>query len=75
MNKDENKEIVKEALKEWLDDKFADLGRWSLGLIFALILAAMLYFVLWANGWHNEFVPEPNPDAHKRPFSGKKLEG
>lgn len=71
MSKNEHKEAVKEALKEWLDEKFIELGKWSFGALFALILATMIYFILWANGWHNETVPVPNQHSNKQPFNEK----
>lgn len=46
------KEAMKEALKEWLDEKYAMFGRWALASLGALTLAAMLYLILWANGWN-----------------------
>jgi hypothetical protein len=49
------KVAVKEALKEWLDEKWtvatSTFGKWALGAIAAAVLAAFLYLVLWANGW------------------------
>jgi len=75
MNKNDLKEAVKEAHKEWLESKFAEFGRWSLGAIAVLIFGALMYFVLWITGWHNESVPSPGTDSHVKPFTGKKLEG
>lgn len=46
------KEAFKEAFKEWLDDKFTTLGKWTARAIAALALGALLYFILWVNGWH-----------------------
>lgn len=49
------KTAVKEALKEWLEEKWTAgtsmLGKWFLGAIAAAILAALVYLILWANGW------------------------
>lgn len=45
------KDAVKEALKEWLDEKFTTLGKWSLSSLAALALAALVYFILAMNGW------------------------
>lgn len=45
------KSAVKEALKEWLDEKFTTFGKWALGSLAALGLAAFVYFILWAHGW------------------------
>ncbi len=52
LSKDESKEAVKEALHEWLDEKYAQVGRWTLHGFLAMIIAAGCYFVLAANGWH-----------------------
>ncbi len=51
LNKEETKLALKEALKEWLDEKFSQLGKWSLGTIVAAALAALTYFILKMNGW------------------------
>ena len=51
MNKEDMKSAVKEAIKEWLDEKFAMFGRWGFTSLAALVLAALAYFILWANGW------------------------
>lgn len=51
--KDEHiKAALKEALREWLDEKFAAFGKWSLGGIAAASLGALVYFILSAQGWH-----------------------
>lgn len=46
---------VKEALKEWLDEKWTafagNFTKWALGVLGAAILAALVYLILWANGW------------------------
>ena len=51
MDKEELKRITKEALKEWLDEKILTFGKWSLSTLMAALLAALIYFILWANGW------------------------
>lgn len=45
------KEAVKEALKEWLDDQFARVGKWTVNGILAAALAALVYFILIHQGW------------------------
>lgn len=45
------KDAVKEGIKEWLDDKFAAFGKWAALSFAALALAALVYFILAANGW------------------------
>lgn len=51
MDKDEMKKITKEALKEWLDEKFLAFGKWSFFTLAAAALVALLYFILRTNGW------------------------
>lgn len=48
----DTKDALKEALKEWLDDKFASFGKWSFGTLAAVGLASLVYFILLMNGWH-----------------------
>lgn len=48
----EMKRIVKDAIREWLDEQFAKFGRWSLYTVLALATASILYLSLFANGWH-----------------------
>ena len=45
------KEDVREALKEWLDEKFTVVGKWTVNSVLAVALAALVYFVLAFNGW------------------------
>lgn len=52
LTEQELKDIVKEAIKEWLDDVMATFGRWSAMTIAGLALVLLLYFVLITNGWH-----------------------
>lgn len=46
------KAAMKEALREWLDDKFLLLGKWTARSIGAAFLAAVVYFIITANGFH-----------------------
>mgnify|MGYP001595448182 CR=1 FL=1 len=46
------RQVMKEAIRDWLDSKFSQFGKWSLGAIAALVLAALLYFILTMSGWH-----------------------
>jgi hypothetical protein len=49
-----DKDDVKEAIQEWLDEKFATVGRWSFYGILAFMLAGLTYTIFWVNGWrHN----------------------
>lgn len=47
----ETKEALKDALKEWLDEKFSELGKWSARTILVMALGALTYFILNMNGW------------------------
>lgn len=51
-DQEDEKRIVKEAIKEWLDEQVLTFGKWSLRVIFGVILGALTYFVLAMNGWH-----------------------
>lgn len=46
-----DKEAVKEALKEWMDEKFITFGKWSLAAFAVAAFTAMAYFVLMVDGW------------------------
>jgi hypothetical protein len=52
MSDQETKDALKEALKEWLDEKFSQFGKWSAGGIMVAVLGALTYFILQVNGWH-----------------------
>lgn len=45
------KAAVKEAIKEWLDEQFVKVGKWTVHGIVAMSLAALVYFILLHNGW------------------------
>lgn len=51
MSSNETKEALKEALKEWMDDKFASFGKWSLATLGAAVFTILLYAILTLNGW------------------------
>lgn len=50
--REEDKQLIKDAVDEWLDKKFAAFGKWSARALAALLLAAFVYFILWSQGWH-----------------------
>lgn len=49
---DAQKELVKEAISEWLDKQFATLGKWTLAGICSAGLAGLAYLMLLSQGWH-----------------------
>jgi hypothetical protein len=48
------KASVKEALKEWLDEKILIFGKWSIVTVASAGLVAIVYFILSLNGWKHE---------------------
>lgn len=48
---DAMKKIMKEALKEWLDEQAAKFGRWSITGIFCMVLVVLTYMALMLAGW------------------------
>tara|TARA_R110000868_G_scaffold163273_1_gene395433 strand:- start:54 stop:218 length:165 start_codon:yes stop_codon:yes gene_type:complete len=51
MNPEDQKEAIKEALSEWLDDKFSEFGKWSLKGMVAMVLVAFVYLWAVSQGW------------------------
>lgn len=45
------KGAIKEALTEWLDDKFATFGRWAITSIVAAAFVGLVYLALIGAGW------------------------
>lgn len=50
---DEVKLAMKDAIKEWLDERFAEFGRWTMNAILAALFAALIYFIAYQNGWRH----------------------
>lgn len=49
-DREEHKEIIKEAIREWLDEKYATFGKWTFHGLTAAGLAYGAYFLL-GHGW------------------------
>lgn len=49
--REEKKEIIKEAITEWLDKKFAEFGKWTIRGLIALGLAGVIYILGQTSGW------------------------
>ena len=47
-----DKEVIKEALQEWLDKQFASFGKWTAMGLLALAFAGCVYLGLMSQGWH-----------------------
>lgn len=48
---DARKEIFKEAIQEWLDEKYAAFGKWSIHGLAAAALALLGYLIAVKTGW------------------------
>lgn len=44
LNHDDQKEVMKQALKEWMDERYADVGRWA---VKTLLVAGVMSFLFW----------------------------
>ena len=45
-NNEEHKQIIKEAFKEWLDEKFSEFGKWTLKSLAAIIFGALVVYLV-----------------------------
>lgn len=52
LSPDDEKEIFKQAIEEWLDKQFAKFGKWSLATIITAGLVWLFYGWLNFQGWH-----------------------
>ncbi len=50
MSKDEYKALVKEAIGEWLDAKYAQFGKWTINGLMATMLGIVVIY-LASNGY------------------------
>lgn len=50
----DQKELMKQALKEWMDEKYASFGRFILG---KLLFAGLLSFLVWYISSHGYKFP------------------
>jgi hypothetical protein len=52
MTPEEQREILKQALREWLNDQFAAFGRWTFYGLLSAAFAGIVYLALIGAGWH-----------------------
>jgi len=45
------KVLLKEALKEWLDEKYGAVGRWTVNGLLVALVGAACWMILWKAGW------------------------
>ena len=48
---DAQKRAIKEAINEWLNEKFAEFGRWTFYGLLAAAFAGAVYLALRGQGW------------------------
>jgi len=51
LDPNDQKEAVKEALKEWLNDQFAAFGKWTLTGLVSSAFVGFVYLWLAGHGW------------------------
>lgn len=49
-DKNQQKDAIKEAMQEWLDEKFSEFGKWTLRSLAALVFSAGVYIYLYLHG-------------------------
>lgn len=52
VQKDMVKAALKEGLKEWMDERVTEVGRWTLRGLATAGVVALAYFILAMHGWH-----------------------
>jgi hypothetical protein len=52
IDRDVQKQAVKEGIKEWLDDQFTAFGKWSFVALMSAAFAGLVYLALLGAGWH-----------------------
>lgn len=50
-SRESEKEIMKEAIREWMDDAFAQFGKWTAGGLLVMAFAGAVYLALKGQGW------------------------
>lgn len=51
LTEEQVKEMTKEAITEWMDQKYQSVGKWTLSSIAVALIGALTYFILRMNGW------------------------
>jgi hypothetical protein len=51
-SEEDHKELIKEALHEWLDEQYSAFGKWSLHGLLAAIVVAAAGWALLSHGGH-----------------------
>jgi hypothetical protein len=48
---EEQKAVIKDALKEWLDDAFSEFGKWTVKGLLVAAFGGCVYLALISQGW------------------------
>lgn len=51
LNPSEQKELIKQAIKEWMDEKYAEIGRWTVRVLLTTTLSALLFYYIQTKGF------------------------
>lgn len=51
LNTQDQKDLIKQAIKEWMDEKYAEVGRWTVKVIITAALSALLFFYIKTQGF------------------------
>lgn len=52
LSKEEMKQAVSAGIESFLSKKFETLGRWSFYSFMGMVVGALIYMLLRADGWH-----------------------
>lgn len=47
----EQKEIFKQAIREWMDERYAEVGRWTIRVLITTALTALLWVYIKSGGF------------------------
>jgi hypothetical protein len=47
----DQKELIKQAIKEWMDEKYAEIGRWTVRVIITTALSMLLFWYIKTQGF------------------------
>jgi len=51
MTDKEQKDLIKEAIKEWMNERYAEVGRWTIRIIFTTALFGLLWAYIQTRGF------------------------
>lgn len=47
----QQKEIFKEAIKEWMDEKYAEIGKWTVRVLTTAVLTGLFWAYIQSKGF------------------------